>query len=71
MKGDRKQKNSRETKLLLTLGFIVAVYLKADASLFTTFAAGIVGASGAFMWGNAQEHKHAATAPAAPEPAKA
>ena len=57
MKGNRKSQHSREAKLILLCGFAIAVFAKADTALFTTFAVSIVGASGAFMWGNAQEHK--------------
>lgn len=65
MKGDRKSRNSTQTQLILLCGFAVAVYAKADASVFTTFVVGLVGASGTFMWGNAQEHKQAAVVAAA------
>lgn len=32
------------------------------------FAAGLAGGVGTFMWGNSQEHKHAATTAAPPQP---
>ena len=55
--GERKFRESRETALLLFAGLLVCAWLKADIQLFFGFAAAVVGKSGVFNWGNAQEHK--------------
>jgi hypothetical protein len=70
MKGDRKLKSAREHALILLLGFIVAVWLKADVTIFGYFVGGLVGKQIAFMWGNAQEHKYATPNPPAVEAPK-
>ncbi len=55
--GGRKLADARESLLALTLGLIVCAWLNADAQLYFGFAAAVVGKSGVFNWGNAQEHK--------------
>ena len=70
-KGSRKLTVDRETMLALLLGFIVGAYLKADVTLYTTFAAALVAKTGVFNWGNAQEHKAAAEVPKDKQPGQA
>lgn len=62
-KGERKAKATRETELVLFLGFLVAAWMKTPADIFGLFVAGLVGKLSAFMWGNSQEHKAVSEAP--------
>jgi mannose/fructose/N-acetylgalactosamine-specific phosphotransferase system component IIC len=55
--GDRKVKATRETSLLLFAGFLIAAWLKVPLELYATFALGLFGKLGAFVYGNVQEHK--------------
>ena len=52
-----KVQEARETALLLTLGFIVAAYLKVDVNLYYGFGALLVGKTGVFMWGKGKEYQ--------------
>lgn len=64
VKGNRKKGSTRETHLLMTFGFIVAACAnrKVEPVVFFYFCVGLAGALGAFVWGNAKEHEHAAKA---------
>ena len=57
MKGTRKLNSTTLAQMVLLIGLIASIYLKASDSLFTTFAAAIVGTLGSFMWGNSKEHQ--------------
>lgn len=58
-KGSRKLTDARETMVALLIGFTVAAYFRVDVQLYFAFAAGVVGKSGVFNWGNAKEHEAA------------
>lgn len=45
--------------MLLLAGFVFAVTFEASAEMFQWFVGGLGGLSGAFVYGNTQEHKHA------------
>lgn len=49
--------------LLITLGFVFAVVMKAPTELFVAYVGPVVTITMAFMWGNAQEHKAQAPNP--------
>jgi hypothetical protein len=56
-RGQRKVRHAREQSLLLLCGFLVASWMKSPTELFVAFVVGVTGLSGAFVWGNAQEHR--------------
>lgn len=58
-KGNRKAKHAVQFGLLLLAGFVFAVTFEASAEMFQWFVGGLGGLSGAFVYGNTQEHKHA------------
>jgi zinc transporter ZupT len=60
--GTRKVRHSREAILMLFCGFLVAAWLKVSIEIFSAFVLGLGTLSGAFMYGNVQEHKAQASA---------
>lgn len=62
-KGQRKLKQAQQSAVVLLIGFVVAVYCKADASLFAAFVTGLGVQTGAFIWGNRAEHAGVANKP--------
>jgi len=57
MIGSRKTEVTREMALLLLAGFIIAVWMRAPTEIYVSYVLGLSAKAGAFMWGNAQEHR--------------
>ena len=64
-KGSRKLQVNRQSQLIVLLGFIIGVWMKAPVEMFVAFVIGIGGNAFSFMWGNSKEHQAGAASPPA------